>query len=138
VPLAAYTVRGGAQRATQEGGLTVALMPGHGELALAKLGPLDQLRELVREIWPEEDLAASAVVLEVPDEAIFLPEGQWIALWRLDSYLGGAVEVQGRLLLVPEMRLLVGEPLPSGALAARIVGARLLARRRGRAKQELL
>jgi hypothetical protein len=138
LPLAAFTVRGGAQQATREGGLTVALFPGHGELALAKLGPLDQLRELVREIWPEEDLADSTVVLEVPDEANFLPGGQLLALRRLDAFLGAEVEVEGRLLLVPEMLLLAGDPLAPGDLAARLVGNRLLARRRVVAEQERL
>ena len=138
LPLLSFTVRGGPQRAKHEGGLTVALMPGHDELALAKLGPLDQLRDVVREIWPQEDLAASTVVLEVPDEAVFLTDGQLVALWRLDSYLGGEAEVEGRLLLVPEMRLLAGSPMAPGALAAKLVGSRLLARRRVVAEQEHL
>jgi hypothetical protein len=140
LPPPALTVRGGTQRPVRAGAVTVALLPGHEELALAKLGPLDQLGEMVHEVWPDEDLLASTVLLEVPDEATFLAEGQRVALFRHFAFGIDAASVvtEGHLLIVPEVGLVAGPPLAPGALAARLVGSRLLARRQVVAAQQPL
>ncbi len=130
LPLPSYAVRGGPQVGERVRGLTEALLPGHRELATAKLGPVAELAATVREVWPEEDLLASTVLLEVPDEATFLPQGNLTALahlYRTDGEV--SLVAQGRMLMVPEVAIVAGRALPPGALAARIVGSRLLQRR---------
>ena len=134
-----YVVRGGPQVARREGGLTVALLPGHRALAVEKLGPLAQVADIVHEVWPDEDLARETVLLEVPAPEVFLlDEGLW-PIYRIYE-LGGEHELQaqGRLLVLPEMVLLAAPPLSPAVVAQRLIGARLLERRAVAADQALL
>ena len=139
VPLSRYVVRGGSYRAERTGGLTVALLPHHHRLAAEKLGGLDHLGEMVREVWPDEDLLSSTVLLEVPADETFLRDGSLAALYRLYGFGAGTPLVaEGRMLVLPEDALLAGEPLSPAAVTARVVGSRLLATREIAGDQQLL
>jgi hypothetical protein len=131
LPLPGYGLRGGTQVVEPAGALTVALLPGHRQLARTKLGDLDEVAAMVREVWPDEDLFGSTVLVELPGEETFLPDGMVTAFFRTWGYRGTEPRLgaQGRLLLLPEIVLLAGPPLPPAKLAAQVVGARLLGRR---------
>jgi hypothetical protein len=139
MPLPRYVVRGGTYRAERTGGLTVALLPHHHRLAAEKLGGLDHLGEMVREIWPDEDLISSTVLIEVPADETFLRDGSLAALYRLYGFGGGTPLVsEGRMLVLPEDALLAGQPLSPAEVTARVVGSRLLAGREVAADQQQL
>ena len=139
LPLSSYGVRGGPQVAERSAGLILALLPGHRELARLRFGELEKLGAMAREVWPDDDLLSSTVLVEVPGEEAFLRQGTALALfhlWRSQDDI--PLAAQGRLLLIPEVVVLYGNAIGSARLVAKIVGARMLERRRLAVGEELL
>ncbi len=128
-------------RASAEGGATVAVLPAHRAAGELHLGFLARSAALLEEAWPGLGGIGgmdSTVVLEWPypwahrrDASINILRGDWWDPAR------SFVRVQGNLIFLDEIRIISSRALPPEEVAAEIVAARLVGRRRISAEHNL-
>ena len=117
------------------GEVTVAALPAHVRLAEQKLRSLGRVASLSDRAWPGMPGLEGVVAVEWPPE-FHVDLSREMTRWSY--YEPHLPELFGRLMLVPEMSLVDGEPFAVEDLVAQLLSRDLLERRQPVPDQELL
>ena len=139
LPLGELMVAGGRHRVLTGAmaGATVAVFPAHRGAGELHLGFLTRGARMLGEAWPGLGDLGETILLEWPDEQIHNRNpGFWFFdyYWEFDPRF---IEVQGRLIFLPERQMIGSRPIEPEALVAEIVASRLAQRRRLDVEQQV-